>query len=83
MQLEKIADFRSPGEFQRFTDFLDGGVKSGLLEEIPPDPNYHAGEIYGGRWFRRKDDGSVWRLIPPDPPFTGLFEMVRKMTPVK
>jgi hypothetical protein len=76
LQLEHINGFRSPGELKRFMEFLEAGIKSGELEEVPADAAYHAGEIYGGRWFRLTGDGSVWRLVPPDPPFTGLFERV-------
>jgi hypothetical protein len=76
VNLEEITAFRSPGEFTSFTAFLEAGVARGELKEIAPDPSYHAGEIYGGRWFERLGDGSVWRLVPPDPPFTGLFEQV-------
>lgn len=80
MRLERIEGFRTPGEFAQFQKFLEGGISSGDLREIPADPTYHVGEIYGGRWFEFVADGSVWRLISPDPPFLGLFERVRKMT---
>lgn len=76
MELEEISGFQSPGEFARFQAFLEAGVAKGELREISPDPSYHAGEIYGGRWFELTSDKTVWRLISPDPPFTGLFERV-------
>lgn len=79
LELEKISGFRSLGEFMRFTAFLEEHVTTGELQEIPADPDYHAGEIYGGRWFRVTHDGSVWRLIPPDPPFAGLFERTNQL----
>jgi len=73
LELEEIDSFRSPGELVRFESYLANGIASGLLREIAPDPTYRAGELYGGRWFELAQDGSVWRLIPPDPPFTGAF----------
>lgn len=76
LKLEEIQGFQSPGELDRFMAFIASQISIGQIEEISPDPNYHSGEIYGGRWFRNMEDGSVWRLISPDPPFTGLFERV-------
>ena len=76
MELEEIDGFKSPGEFARFKAFLEAGMKRGELKAIPPDPSYHAGEIYGGRWFEVACDKSVSRLISPDPPFRGVFEHV-------
>ncbi len=32
--------------------------------------------IYGGRWFCCCECGKIWRLIPPDYPFKGLWEPV-------
>ena len=76
IELDEIHGFRSPGEYQRFLQFLADQVHKGNLKEVAPDPEYHKGEIYGGRWFSCTDDGSVWRLIPPDAPFYGLFEKI-------
>lgn len=73
----EIDGFASPGEFDRFVGYLRGQVESGKAEEIPADPSYGPGELYGGRWYRSLATGEVWRLLPPDPPFTGLWERVR------
>ena len=74
---EEIHGFRSPGEYQRFVRYLEAQVNAGDAAELPADPSYGRGEIYGGRWFKANDTGDVWRLVPPDPPFTGLWEPVR------
>jgi hypothetical protein len=66
---EEIHGFTSPGEYDRFVKYLHGQVTSGLAEEVEVDENYGRGEIYGGRWFKDAETGSVWRLVPPDPPF--------------
>lgn len=73
----EIDGFVSPGEFDRFVGYLREQVASGMAEEVPVDPCYGPGEIYGGRWYRSLATGEVWRLVPPDPPFTGLWERVR------
>jgi hypothetical protein len=75
---DEIHGFQTPGEFNRFVGFLKSQVKSGCLQEIAADPAYAKGELVGGRWFREIKSGKVWRLIDPDPPFRGLWEMVVK-----
>jgi hypothetical protein len=74
---EAIKSFASPGEFDRVVGYLREQVASGIAEEVPADPSYGPGELYGGRWYRSLATGEVWRLVPPDPPFTGLWEQVR------
>lgn len=72
----EIRGFSSPGEFDRFRHYLRGQVESGTAEPIPVDPAYGPGEVYGGSWYRDCSTGEVWRLVAPDPPFTGLWERV-------
>ena len=72
----EIDGFASPGEFDRFVAYLREQVASGVAEEVPLDPSYGPGEIFGGRWYRHKLTGQTWRLVPPDPPFTGIWERI-------
>ena len=74
----EIHGFASPSEFKRFTEYLDSQVRAGLAKEVPADPNYGAGEIFGGRWFQEVTSGQVWRLVPPDFPFKGMWAAVRQ-----
>lgn len=74
--LEEIHGFRSPGEFDRFVKFIEENVIHGNLIEIEVSLNYCKGEIYGGRWFKEVKTCQIWRLVPPDPPFLGLWEVV-------
>ena len=73
---EEIHGFTSPGEYKRFVQYIEGQVVSGAAEELPADPLYGKGMIYGGRWFRDVQTGAIWRLVAPDPPFRGLWEPV-------
>jgi hypothetical protein len=73
---EEIHGFTSPGEYDRFVQYIHDQVASGHAEEVDVDDDYGRGEIYGGRWFKDIETGEVWRLIPPDPPFRGLWERV-------
>jgi hypothetical protein len=73
---QEIHGFLSPGEYQRFVAYLEAQLKAGVVQEVPPNPGYGKGEIYGGRWFRVEPHGETWRLVPPDFPFKGLWEPV-------
>ncbi len=76
MSEQEIHGFVSPGEYRRFVQFVEDNVSSGHFEEIPVDPNYGKGKVFGGRWFKELSTGEIWRLIPPDYPFRGLWEQV-------
>lgn len=76
---EQIHGFASPGEYQRFIRYIEAQVNEGYAEEVLPDPRYGPGEIYGGRWFRHLESGQVWRLVPPDFPFRGVWEPVHRL----
>ncbi len=73
---EKIGGFESPGEYEQFVRYIEAQLAAGIAEEVPVDPDHGPGELYGGRWFRSVDTGEVWRLVPPDPPFRGLWELL-------
>ena len=77
MVWEEIQGFQTPREYRRFVDYIEGQTRAGIARELPADPGYGRGEVYGGRWFQDIASGEVWRLVPPDPPFTGLWERVR------
>jgi hypothetical protein len=72
----EIHGFTSAGEYARFIEHVEARVSAGLVEEIDADEAYGRGEIYGGRWFRDLATGVIWRLVPPDLPFRGLWEPV-------
>lgn len=71
-----IEGFSGPGEFARFRRQLNSQVEDGLARHVPAHPDYGPGEIYGGDWYQLQATGEIWRLVPPDPPFTGLWEPV-------
>jgi hypothetical protein len=75
---EEIHGFASQGEFERFADYIDRQVATGQVRTIPVDPSYGPGQLFGGRWYEDVATGEVWRLLPPDLPFRGLWEPVRR-----
>lgn len=74
---EEIHGFNGPKEYERFVKYIEKQIETKVAEEILPDPNYSKGEIYGGRWFKDLETGEIWRLIAPDIPFKGLWELVK------
>jgi hypothetical protein len=74
----EIGGFESPGEYDRFRAYLQRQVEAGVAMEVAADPDYGPGQIYGGVWYRNLETGEIWRLVPPDFPFTGLWERVER-----
>jgi hypothetical protein len=73
---EAIDGFRSPGEFQRFLAWMGDQVAAGAATEVPVTTSYAGVSTFEERWFRFTKTGETWRLVSPDPPFTGVFEPV-------
>lgn len=73
---QEIHGFESPGEYARFERYIAEQVARGHAEELDADPEYGRGEVFGGKWFKDTDTGEVWRLVPPDFPFKGIWEPV-------
>ncbi len=73
----ELRGFLSPLHYDSFLKDIESQLRSGLICEVRVDPDYGPGEIYGGRWFKKNDTGEIWRLVPPDFPFRGLWEPVR------
>lgn len=82
---DEIDGFWSPGEYRRFLRWVAEAIDEGALFEMPVQvPTPGIGESTGERWFRARS-GRIWSIIPPDPPFTGMFFSVprfRIMEPV-
>jgi hypothetical protein len=73
---EKISDFQSYSEFERFVAWMDDQVKSGTAEELPVRKSYIGATTLREKWYRHIASGKIWRLVWPDAPFTGIFEPV-------
>lgn len=71
--LEKIDEFKSIWEFERFQKYIDGLVNEGELVEIAVQKPY-AG--FPEQWFRCNGCQQAWRLVHPDFPFKGVWEKV-------
>ncbi len=73
---EEIHGFTSPREYERFVEYIEKQVESGLVDEIEPNPEMRDGYPNNGRWFLDLETKEVWRLIEPDFPFKGTWEPV-------
>jgi hypothetical protein len=76
--LEEIHGFISPNEYERFVNYISSQVVRGNLIEVKMNNNYSKGEIVGGKWYKCSGCNEIWRLVPPDYPFRGLWEKVDK-----
>jgi hypothetical protein len=77
-QWQEVHGFSSLSEFTRFVSCIEAQVRAKRAEEVPVDPDYSAGEIYGGRWFKDLESQRLWRLVAPDYPFRGLWEPIKQ-----
>jgi hypothetical protein len=75
---EEIHGFSTPEEYRRFCSYIEGQVALGAAREREFDPAYKKGELVGGRWFEEIETNEIWRLIPPDFPFRGVWERIDK-----
>ena len=74
---EEIHGFSSLSEYKKFVQYIEKQINDGYVLEKSPDMKYGYGEIYGGRWFENINSGDVWRLVPPDFPFRGVWEPIK------
>lgn len=72
---DEIHGFDSPGEYERFRGWIDGAIEDGALSEVAVESNYGGSSLFDERWFRSAS-GGTWRLVAPEPPFLGTFEMI-------
>jgi hypothetical protein len=73
---ETIVGFQSPGEYERFRDWIAGRVSDGDAEPVPVDSGWRDADSRFEDWYRCPDTGEVWSLKHPDPPFRGAFARV-------
>jgi hypothetical protein len=73
---EKINDFRSLNEFDRFVDWITAQANAGAAQEVAVQAPYIGSSTFQEKWFRHVPSGETWRLVWPDPPFRGVFERI-------
>lgn len=73
---EPIDGFGGYAEFQRFCAWMRETVAEGKAKKVPVQSRYQEITSLTEEWYRHLESGTTWRLVWPDPPFTGLFERV-------
>ena len=73
---EPINGFKSIFEFERFVVWMQETIEKGRAERVKVEKRYQGITSFNEEWFKHIESGTVWRLISPDFPFTGLFEKV-------
>ncbi len=71
---DAIKGFQSPAEFRRFDQWMADQINAGVAEQVTADSTKI--QYWAERWFRHSASQTIWRLAPPDPPFTGVFERI-------
>jgi len=61
---ERIGNFGSLYERDRFVAWMRKQIKDGMAEEIDAPAGFDAGD----RWFRHIPTGSLWRLVSDENP---------------
>ena len=74
---DPIDDFQTRGEFERFVAWMEAQIASGEGIELPVARPYLDAPSFTEKWFKHVASDSVWRLVWPDGPFTGIFEPVQ------
>ena len=73
---ESIPAFDSLNHYKQFLRSMESAVASTAARAVAVDPKAGWGSAWKERWYRCEADGRVWRLVAPDPPFPGVFELV-------
>ena len=74
---EKIESFQSPSEFENFISWMQENISERIATKINVAKKYRGIETLKEEWFLHNASNTIWRLVWPDPPFTGLFEQVK------
>ena len=73
---EEIHGYGGFIEFDRFINWMSEQVSAHISKEIPVDAPYLGGNTLREKWFLHLESGEIWRLVWPDAPFAGVFELV-------
>lgn len=88
---EEIPSFKSPGEFEKFQDWMKARIQDGDARDIPVRSYHYAGDDpptdwnepgrywhLEEKWYQHLPSGQVWRLLWPDGPQGPSFTRVKE-----
>jgi hypothetical protein len=73
---ETIEAFDSLNHYKEFLAKLEAEVAAGKAQALKVDSSKGWGSAWKERWFECKADHRIWRLVAPDPPFPGVFDVL-------
>jgi hypothetical protein len=73
---ESIEGFNGTSEVIRFQKWINDQIRDGVAVHIAVESRYSGSTIFQESWFRHTASETIWRLVLPDPPFDGVFELV-------
>jgi hypothetical protein len=73
---EAIDAFKSLDDYKQFLSRLEDDVAVGRAKGVPVDPTKSWGNAWRERWYQCNGEDRIWRLVPPDGPFPGVFELI-------
>ena len=73
----EIDAFRSLKDYEEHLNHINEQVSSGSAKSVELDPKQRWGTAFDERWFTCGDGSTIWRLVAPDPPFRGIFKVLR------
>jgi hypothetical protein len=71
-----IQHFDSLRHYEDFLKSINADMDSGSVRQKPLDSKRAWGTAWDEKWFECVENGEVWRLVAPDPPFRGVFKPV-------
>lgn len=82
LTLNCSCQMQGPGSFRDWYEFRTIEAALGNSHdwtEVRVAQPYLGGLGFVERWFQCKQCGETWRLVSPDPPFAGLWELVQSV----
>jgi hypothetical protein len=73
---EPVEAFDSLDHYKEFLAMLEKQVAAGKAQSVTVDPVKRWGSAWKERWFECTEDHRIWRLVAPDSPFPGAFDLV-------
>ena len=73
---EEIEEFDGWADYDKFIAWINKQIIEGIATEIPMARPYNAVCKLEEKWYLHKASGQKWRLVKPEPPFPGLFQIV-------
>jgi hypothetical protein len=76
LEWQEVSGFESLDDYLRFKHWIEQQISDGKAHEVVVSKPYLDANTFHELWIQNQESQQVWRLIEPDAPFEGLFELV-------